>query len=157
MKPRENGHGPRRKQGVTGATLIELLTVMVVISILAGIALPRLRGAIVKAQAADLIGDMNVIKVAVITYQSDYNAWPTESAQGQMPTGLDEYLPEGFQWETELYTLDYQNRGSVDGSAYRIGITATTEQPDLGQTVIELMGFDIWTDGGNRFTWIIET
>ena len=34
--------------------------------ILAGIALPRLRGAIVKAQAADLIGDMNVIKVAVI-------------------------------------------------------------------------------------------
>jgi hypothetical protein len=74
-----------------------------------------------------------------------------------MPSGLDEYLPEGFRWETDLYTLDYQNRGSVDGAAYRIGITATTEQPDLGLTVIELMGFDIWTDGGNRFTWIIET
>lgn len=157
MDRRNRGRGPRRRSGTAGATLIELLTVMVVISILAGIALPRLRGAIVKAQAADLIGDMNVVKVAVITYQSDHNAWPTESASGQMPAGLEEYLPEGFRWATELYTLDYQNQGALDGSAYRIGITATTEQPDLGLTVIELMGFDIWTDGGNRFTWIIET
>ena len=73
-----NRAGSRAALGRGGVTLIELLTVMVILSILAGIAMPKLRGAIVKAQAADVIGDLNAIKVAVLTYQSDYNAWPNE-------------------------------------------------------------------------------
>lgn len=68
-----------------GFTLIELLVVMSIISILAGIAVPILRGVIVKARAADVIGDMNAIKVAVLTYQSDHNAWPGDRNRGQIP------------------------------------------------------------------------
>ena len=65
-------------RGVRGFTLIELLITMAVLSILAGIAVPKLRGAIVKAEAVDVLADLDVIKVAIINYQSDHNVWPAE-------------------------------------------------------------------------------
>ena len=86
---------PSERRGVKGFTLIELLITMAVLSILAGIAVPRLRGAIVKAEAVDVLADMDVVKVAIINYQSDHNAWPAESGGGQIPSGLAEYLPSG--------------------------------------------------------------
>lgn len=146
----------KRKKSVLGFTLIELLTVMVVLSILAGIALPRLRGAIIKAEAAEALGNMNVVKVAVITYQSDYNSWPPEAGPGQTPAGLDEYLPVGFQFDQELYSMDYDNLSSEGAALFNVGVTLVADRPELGLAVIELVGTDIWTDSGSRFTWIID-
>lgn len=148
--------GPKARQGVKGFTLIELLTTMVVIGILAGIALPRLRGAILKAEAAYVLGDMNVIKVAVITYQSDHNHWPTDRSAGQIPPELVEYLPGGFSFQKEDYVLDYDNWSSVSGSTFNIGVTFITPREDLGLAVIKLVGSNIWSDGVTKYTWIID-
>ena len=54
-----------------GVTMIELLVVMLVLSIVAALAQPRLSGVIVKARAADAISDMQVIRLAVYNYQTD--------------------------------------------------------------------------------------
>ncbi len=56
-----------------------------------------------------MLGDMNVIKVAVLTYQSDQNAWPAEVGPGQVPPGLVAYLPGGFTFRKDDYVLDYDN------------------------------------------------
>ncbi len=147
---------PPAGRGVAGFTLIELLIVMAVIGILAGIAVPRLRGAILKAEAADVLGDMNVIKVAVITYQSDHNRWPSDRSGGVIPPELVEYLPEGFSFRKERYDLDYDNWSGVKGSAYNIGITFITDNELLGLAVIKLVGSYIWSDGSTKFTWMID-
>ena len=145
---------PRSDRG--GFTLIELLTVMVVLSILAAIAVPRLRGAIIKAEAADVLGDLNAVKVAVLIYQSDYNEWPPDAGPGQVPRGLEEYLPEGFFFRKELYTLDYENWSSRQKAAFNVGITFVTDNKDLGLAVITLVGSNIWTNGNTKFTFVID-
>jgi len=144
---------PRNRRGFT---LIELLTVMVVLSILAAIALPRLRGVILKAEAADVLGDLNVVKVAVLTYQSDQNAWPRDAGRGQVPRGLEEYLPEGFSFRKGQYTLDYDNWSSRRRAAFDVGVTFVTNNKDLGLAVVALVGSNIWTNGKRKFTFIID-
>ena len=147
---------PSERRGVKGFTLIELLITMAVLSILAGIAVPRLRGAIVKAEAVDVLADMDVVKVAIINYQSDHNAWPAESGGGQVPDGLAEYLPSGFTFTRDKFMLDYDNQSSLGESLYDVGITVITDKEELGRAVIELVGTNIWPSGGRRYTLILD-
>ena len=144
------------RRGRLGFTLIELLVVMSIISILAGIALPILRGVIVKARAADVLGDMNVIKVAVLTYQSDHNAWPGESSRGQIPPGLEEYLPGGFTFIQDGYMLDYDNWSSNGRALFNVGVTVITDEEDLGRALWEMLGENAWSDGQTKFTWVMD-
>lgn len=144
------------RPGAMGFSLIELLITMAVLSILAGIALPRLRGAIVKAEAVDVLADMDVVKVAIINYQSDHNVWPDESGGGQVPNGLAEYLPSGFTFAREKFTLDYDNQDAGGSSLYNVGITVVTEEEELGRAVLELVGTNMWPAGGRRYTWIVD-
>jgi hypothetical protein len=72
-----------------------------------------------------------------------------------VPTGLDEYLPEGYDFVKEDYTLNYDNWRTV--SPYFIAVTAeTSDYPDLGAAVVDLLGSNAWTNGSFKFTWILE-
>ncbi len=135
-----------------GFTLIELLTVMVLISIIAAIAMPRLRRSITKARAAEVIGELNVIKVAAITYQADRNAWPAERGPGVVPPGLEAYLPEGFSFTTPEYTMDYDNM--VGSGVFDIGLTIETSDSELGLSVVKLLNGAAY-NVGDRYTWVI--
>ena len=135
-----------------GVTLIELLVVMLIVSIIAAIAQPRLHGVIVKARAADAISDMQLVRLAVYNYQTDQQAWPSDAASGIVPPGLDAYLPGGFDLVNERYTLDYENWG---GSPYMIGVTLITSDSILGRTALEMLASPKWTLG-DKYTWVIE-
>ena len=135
-----------------GATLMELLVVMLIVSILGAIVQPQLRAVIVKARATDAISNMRVIRVAAYDYQADYQAWPSEVGSGVVPTGLDAYLPEGFDLVQDEYTLDYDFWG---GSPFLLGVTLVTSDSILGLTALEMLASPKWSSG-NKYTWVIE-
>ena len=135
-----------------GVTLIELLMVLLIVSIIAAIAQPKLTSVIVKARAADAISDMQIVRGAAYTYQSDQQAWPADVSRGIIPPGLEEYLPEGFDLVKADYTLDYDNWG---GSPFTIGVTLITPDTALGRTALDLLGSPKW-NAGDKYTWVIE-
>jgi prepilin-type N-terminal cleavage/methylation domain-containing protein len=139
-----------------GFTLVELLLVLAIISILAAVAQPNLHRALVKARATDVVGDLNVIKVAILTYQADQNEWPRDRNRGQIPRGLEEYLPEGFSFRGEDYTLDYDNWSGKRKTKFDIGLTYISRDQELGLEVLEMLGSNVWSDGKTKFTWVIE-
>ena len=135
-----------------GLSLIELITVMVVISIVAAIAMPMLRDIIVKARAADAISDMQLVRLAAYNYQTDEQAWPSEATSGVVPSGLEAYLPEGFDLVTNDYTLDFENWG---GSPFTVGVTLITPDTTFGRTALDMLASPKW-NAGDKYTWVIE-
>lgn len=64
------------KKSVYFFTLVELLTVIAVIAILAGIAVPVIVGMSAKGKETSARADMNSIKLALTQFKSDYSVWP---------------------------------------------------------------------------------
>ena len=69
-------------------TLVELLTVIAVIAILAGIAVPVVIGMQSKGKETSARADMNAIKLALTQFKADYSVWPQVSpASGLLSSG----------------------------------------------------------------------
>ena len=63
-------------------TLVELLTVIAVIAILAGIAIPVVVGMQSKGRETAARADMNAIKMALTQFKADYSIFPVTGASG---------------------------------------------------------------------------
>ncbi|MBO5725112.1 MAG: prepilin-type N-terminal cleavage/methylation domain-containing protein [Lentisphaeria bacterium] len=64
------------KKSIFYFTLVELLTVIAVIAILAGIAVPVIVGISSKGKETSARADMNSIKLALTQFKADYSVWP---------------------------------------------------------------------------------
>jgi prepilin-type N-terminal cleavage/methylation domain-containing protein len=89
-----------------GFTLIEVLVVATLIAILAAIALPMIREAIYKAQAANILGDVRAVQIAYSQFIADDGTRVRNSGWGRVPRDLEPYLPDGFNFRTDL--ADYR-------------------------------------------------
>ena len=76
-------------------TLVELLTVIAVIAILAGIAVPVVVGMQSKGRETSARADMNAIKMALTQFKADYSVWPQINPTGNLITNFSELTASG--------------------------------------------------------------
>jgi len=145
-----------------GFTLIELMIVAAIVGILAGLAIPNLRTMIYRARAAEVAGDMEVVRVATQTYHGYKHVWPAESGLGTVPTGLDAYLPENYSFVKEGFQLDYENWTLPSGlpgdpnATSLIGVSVTVDDPLLGNALVEFLGSAIVFSVSTTHTVVID-
>jgi prepilin-type N-terminal cleavage/methylation domain-containing protein len=137
-----------------GFTLVELVIVMAVVGLLAAIGMPNLQRAILKARATAAVSELHVVRGAVMSYVNDTQSWPADAARGQIPSGLEVYLQDGFSFASEAFTIDYDNWSEV--SEGFIGLAIITTDSDLGTAMMDILGSNAWTNGANKFTWVLE-
>ena len=102
-----------------GFTLIELMTVALVVSVLAAIALPQYKNAIRHSQEAVLRENLYRMRDLIDQYYAD---------KGKYPASLETLVEEGYlrklpkdpitgetDWQTELAEMDPDNPGETPG------------------------------------------
>jgi len=146
-----------------GFTMVEVLTVAVVMGTLVRIAVPNFHEILLKARATEVLGDFETVRVAVINYQADNHQWPEDGYTGQIPSGLEEYLPANFDFDGPGYRLDWENWVLPSGlpkspdTGVLLGISVVTEDRELGQAVLDLLGSAMAHYAlGDTYTFVVE-
>jgi type II secretory pathway pseudopilin PulG len=141
--------------------VVEILIATTIVAVLSGIAVPKFRDMKRKATATQILGDFDVVRIAVMTFYVDSGYFPPESGSGAMPRNLKGYLPVNFLLKKKDWTLDYENWGLKTGSKYTktgvvIGVSVTTPDETLGQTAMKLIGNAPSFTVGSKYTFLIS-
>jgi len=143
--------------------MVEVVTVAVVVGTLVRMALPNFHDILMKARAAEVFGDFETVRVAVDNYYADHYQWPADAYTGQIPSGLAEYLPDGYQFDQAGYRIDWENWILPNGlpqdpeAGVLLGISIVTEDRELGQAVIDFLGGAMANYTlGTKYTFVVE-
>jgi prepilin-type N-terminal cleavage/methylation domain-containing protein len=143
-----------------GFTIIELLTVMIVIGILAGLAILRYIDLRQHAEVASIVRDLNNVRLGAYNYWADKNAFPPDAAPGVMPAGMEPYMRNGFRFDNANYTLDWENfqgpGGSSSGGGMQVGIVVTAPSSHLMSLLARRTGGSLpYFVSGSSVTFIL--
>lgn len=102
---------PMRTHRQSAFTLVELIAVIVVLAILAGVAIPKYFDYSTRARASALSGSLKVMQQAIHAYNRDSRGWPADVNPRICPPEIVNYMEPGV-W-TALTpvgtTYDYEN------------------------------------------------
>ncbi|MGH7670126.1 MAG: type II secretion system protein [Gemmatimonadaceae bacterium] len=145
-----------------GFTLVEILAAMTIIAVLAGIVIPKTGDFIKRAKAAAIVADIDVIHNALAVYYADSTAYPPTAAVGQVPPGLQSYLPLNFPFVRTDYQLQYarwtltSSLGAYPATTTIVAVTVRTDDARLGQLVTGLLSTSPHFQSGDSYTFIID-
>ena len=137
-------------------TLVELLIVIIIIGILAGMMMLSTGSATDKAEAMKVVNNLRTIKSAVLMYYADNGKWPVDAENPSInlrrdtPSSLDKYLdtvPNGYYVNItdKIYV-------GCDGTHAEPSFTDTTGAGKVLKQMAEQDGSPIWVTGsGNDF------
>lgn len=122
-----------------GFSFIEMLLVMLVLGILAGIGILRYIELKHRALSSRVTADMTAIRLAAYNAMYDGSDWPAEAPAGVIPPEMQPHLATGFSFVRDEYTLDWENLGKSSG-AVQIGVSVKTKDPRLMETLKQTIG-----------------
>lgn len=79
-----------------GFTLLEILTVVAIIGLLAAMIFPTLGKMRIRARRSKAISELNTIKLALIEYYSEYSGFPTNDTVAPIKGGLYKLFEEDY-------------------------------------------------------------
>ena len=98
-----------------GFTLMELITTMIALGILGGIALPNLRAATYRADASKIAAEMTLVRTAMFEFREDTGNLPRTARWGVIPPDLAPYINVQFTYKDLDYRLvSNTRRGRVE-------------------------------------------
>lgn len=145
-----------------GFSLVELLVAMSIVGILAGLAIPNLRNVTDRARATTVVGDLTVLRQAILDYNADQNSWPADVASGVVPPELSAFLPDGFSFSGEGYELDFENIPLPFGLpgdpsvTQMIGAAVTAPDDALSNAIADVLSGTIVSSVGNTHTVVFD-
>lgn len=154
--------GPQHARSRRGFSLVELMTAMLVTSVLVRVAVPNYHNVQLRARAAEVAGDFEAVRHAAFLHLAERYGWPEEEPAGVTPGALRPYLPDGFRFRKEQYELDWEYWRLPDGlpgnpeSGELIAVTLVTEDGELARAVAAHLGNTPHYSVAGTYTFVIE-
>jgi len=111
-------------------TLVELVMVIVLVAILAGIGVVKFNDALDASRVSKAVSDVNIIKKALLSYYADNFHFPTEVSAGTDPGLSPDYIdnwpaenPWGGEYDYNYGSYTNFNFDGTAGNEVYIGIT----------------------------------
>lgn len=139
-----------------GFSLAEVITVLAVVGILAGISVLRMNPAKNAAKTAAVTSDLRTIALAAQSYQVDHGKWPRSGGEGSTPADLVNYLPGGFRFRGPDYSYEYRHV-EAEGQPPAISILVRASNPALQDRLMaSLGGRDGFVASGGVLSYILS-
>lgn len=130
----------------SGFTLVEIMTVLVIIGLLAAMGVPALLRVKTQSQYTAAANDLRTFSAAFDTYSMEAGNWPAESASGVIPVGMEDRIKADAWTKTTLGGAQWDWQNAVSGITAGIAMTG-------GDTSdAQLAEFDSLIDDGNIST-----
>ena len=150
-----------RSRSERGASLIELMIVLCIISILVRVSLPAYSSVQRNAKASQALGDFNVVRAAAFAQYEATGNFPADGTVGMLPAGMRPFLPKGFSFHRRDYDLDWEawsvtdSASNVTGSLVAVAVLIPDEK--LGLTVLRMLGANCthWS-AGTSHTFVVQ-
>ena len=145
-----------------GIGLVEMLLILAIAGIIAGLAIPPYRQMQRKASSARIAGDIQAIRSAAYNYYGDAKKWPRELDRGRKPPELTAYLPETFSFSRGEYQLDWENWELPQGIPGRpdvttiVGVSVYVTDDLIGREILTLLGESVSFSTRSKYTFLIQ-
>lgn len=143
-----------------GFTLQELLLGLVIVGTLSAIAVPKFADIRRRAQASEILVDVESVRSATYGFYSDSGYFPTEAGGGNIPANLPQYLPKNFVFKKQDWQIDYENWTLKYTPVYTksktvIGVTITPSDAKVGTAAFTMYGDSPKFIVGDKITFIV--
>ncbi len=125
-----------------GFTILELLVVMTILALLAGLAMPKYHELRNRATATEAIGALGVIRHAAFAYNEASGQWAPGTSTGIVPAELVQYLPDGFGFRQPEFDLAWSHSSWMSGTQQQSAqmVQLFTRDPAVCDQVSHLLG-----------------
>lgn len=144
-----------RRSGVSHAGV---MVAVVALGMVASMGLLRYSAMRTEAAAATVVADLRMVARAALAYEANTGSWPPDADRGQVPPGLNPFLP-AIQFTSTARSLEWDKFGtSASGAGYIAGITLSASDRRLVRRVIgEMRGEFPYFVAGGLVTWVLPT